>query len=304
MKRRDLFVGLGVVMLMAGLSVNGVAADKAPKKKSESSIKSADGKSDGFRDCTSAKEFITTYRFLQETRSTALSPADAQRLSLKVAEGCDGAAARFIKTFTLLQKAGIVHGDAINQASDMASKDAITAKTFDGVFTRCFAGDGLDLDLATAVRLARQIAFDYDGNKTFAEADFVELVKYLSSPAGGTMAHQASAQLAARLLTAADIHKKAVAQDFAKSVDYLTSSAGPNLTRPDALQLAEKLLFIGPAARDNFREAYQFAQSAKGMNKERPTAIKLALDVAKLSHKEDDGEEKQIAPAKPKDASE
>lgn len=295
-----------VVVSMAFVAADGWAKDKKSRKKKPNPAAPA-VVDPGFRDCSSAREFLTTYRFLQANRSTALTPADAERMALKVAEGCDGAAGRFIKTYTLLQRAGVVYGDAIKQAADMASEEPVTATTFDGVFARCFAGDGLDLDLGTAVRTARQIAFDYDGDKTWAESDFVEIVRFLSSASGGAMSNPEAARLAARLLSAAETHRKSVARSFTDTYEYLTSRSGPNLARPDALALAEKILFVGPVALANFREAYQFADAEgdKGMGKERPDAIKLAMSVAALSRQNDEDAETaapSVAPAIPADA--
>jgi hypothetical protein len=167
----------------------------------------------------------------------------------------------------------------------MASRKPDTAKTFDGVFKRCFAEDGLDLDLASARQFARQVAFDYEGEKKWAAADFSEVAEFLIGAEGGTMPRPEAALIASRVVRAADVHQAPIADRYRASVIYLQGDRGPDLVASDARALAETLLFIGPEALANFQDAFAFAVAPRGLKKERSDAVKIALDVAKLSRR-------------------
>ena len=70
--------------------------------------------------CSSAKEYITTYNFLKDQKHLELPESQVEKVSLEVSKGCKQAAKRFIETFQVLVKSEAGSRAAIQYAIKMS----------------------------------------------------------------------------------------------------------------------------------------------------------------------------------------
>jgi hypothetical protein len=131
-------------------------------------------------DCGAVKEFVTLHSYLLKDPDDRVKESDALEIARKVASGCSGAAQRFIRVSRTLAIAGVNAKNRHEIAMDFASRDAETTEAFVAVFRMASAEDVLDLDLDSALRLARSLSIEFKGDPTKALRDFERILKWCS----------------------------------------------------------------------------------------------------------------------------
>ena len=238
--------------------------------------------------CDSAKEFITTMQYLKKESELSLNPEEATKVSLDVSSGCNGAAKRFIQNTDMLRQSGMDARSAVKLGRRLATTDEAASAAFTKVFRLAFERFHLDLDFATAVRLAETLSVDFVGDPALAASDFDSIVSFctrrkgldMSKPNCGELAMRVSRMSAEMDNKYSSAMKNGLAEMFIDSFDYLTSKDGPGLTSGDALKIAENIAASGPVALDNFKEVYSYVTSSKGLSLSRGDGVKLAATVA------------------------
>ena len=232
-------------------------------------------------DCPAAEEFTAAMGYLRHATALKLGEPAMRALALRVAAGCEGAAARFAATFELLSRSHLDSASALEVAVQVGSRDDQTKQAFDLVFRRAFLATELDLELHESLQLARDLALDLSGDTTQASEDFATVVRFCTGRGGLDLPKPGCAKLAARLARrAAQGDGTSVAVAFVDAFEFLTGADGPHVTTADALRIAEEVVAISPFAVENYRRAYGFAVATKGLRLSRQDGLKLALSVA------------------------
>ncbi|MCX6108814.1 MAG: hypothetical protein NTZ90_04320, partial [Proteobacteria bacterium] len=233
--------------------------------------------------CESSREFITAMTYLRGAQDMRLSEPVARQVAMGVAAGCTGAAGRFIGVTDLLKKAGLDSASAMDIGQQAANQSEEAAAAFQSVFKQAFLKSYLDLDLADALRLARQLSLDFAGDASTARDDFTAIVGFCLRPRQLNLPKPACAKLASRIAgysSRTDEDGDSVAEPFIAAVDFLTDAKDPNLTTGDAMKIAEELVAVSPYAVDNFQQAYAYAVAPSGLKLERSEAVRFAKQIA------------------------
>lgn len=235
--------------------------------------------------CKAAEEFTATYNFLTDKDTIGLSKKEALPISIFVSKGCTGAAKRFIKVAYLLLKSGISGNDAVSQAKFISQKSDEQAEAFVEIFKASFLRRGLDLDLLTAINLARRFSVEYEGDPEQVMDDYHDLTSFCTSKSELALPKVQCAEIARNFSIFGEKSKIRVAPLFIEGYEFMTSNAdGPNLTSGSAIKFLEKIMKQSPAAVKNFMEAYSFATSEDGPSVTRQAAVDIATKVAKHTH--------------------
>ena len=264
--------GLAIVFLLLALAPDVRAVDSEQPDKSTA------------LNCTTAREYITTLEYLRTKSDIKLLDQDAQKIAGQVAEGCTGAAQRFIRVTSMLLQAGITWPDAAKQGLSFASRSETAAETFITVFRRAFLARDLDLDMQSALQMATSLssefAKEFGEDLKSARKDFDLLVGYCTRADRLSLPKPQCGAFAARITKLGRFWEKGVARDFISTFDYLRSDKGPALITGDALQIAEELVKNGPGSIDNFMVGYRYGVSAKGLNMDSRAAVNFARKMA------------------------
>lgn len=253
--------------------------------------------------CQTTREFVTALEFLRADEDFKLKDkeTEARDIAFKVAEGCTGAARRFIRVAKTLTQVGANRKDATETALKFASAKDSETDTFTTVFRRCVAEDSLDLDIDTSLRIALQLSKEFAGDQKKVAKDFERVTDYCSDANHLGLPRTDCGRFAAAIAASGEKWQDGASKPFIKSFEYLTSSSGPALVTGDALKTAEMLAKQGPGAHENFQQAYQYAISTSGLNLPRDQAIHFAKKMAAITKVESDEtktDKKEAGPAK------
>lgn len=245
--------------------------------------------------CTTTREFVTALEFLRADENFRLKESEARDLAFKVAEGCTGAAKRFIRVAKTLVSSGSTRKNATETGLKFASTSDAATDAFTTVFQQTIAEDSLDLDFEASLRIALSLSKEFSGDLKKVREDFVKVVDFCSDTETVGLARSQCGPFAANVAKAGEKWNSGIAQPFIQSFEYLRSNSGPALVTGDALKVAEALITKGPGAPDNFKQAYQYASSNSGLGLTREDAIRFAkkmasignMDVKSLMPKED-----------------
>lgn len=236
--------------------------------------------------CESTKEFVTAFEFLRSDSEMGLSGDIALKTASEVAKGCSGAAKRFIQTVRSLRKTELGMQDVLITAQEIAKKDDAIADAFNSIFRKLYAQDGYDLDLRTAVDLAKSLSVDFVGNVRVALEDFDKISNFCSSTKSLDLPVRQCAELAQRIAVLGGRHEQSVNEKFVESFNYFTKSTGLGFTIKEALELSEDLMQKHPLAFGNFKQAYEYAISPRGLNADRTNAVAFGKKMANATTKE------------------
>ncbi len=231
--------------------------------------------------CSSAREFITTFEYLQKHPDLALTREQMFDVASQVAKGCSGAAGRFVKVFEVLSKSGSGTHDAIKIAVELANRPQAYSDTFVLVFTRSYLTKYLNLDYRTSLILANALATNYTGDPRIAAKDFVKLVKFCDSSKGMNYSKPLCGIIAARVVKRAENFDALIAGQFIKLYRFLTSSKGPAAPIATALKIADNVVAQGPEAADNFITAYNYAITNGGLGLPAVQSVAFAENISK-----------------------
>lgn len=235
----------------------------------------------GDRGCTSAREFVVTLEYLRSVKEFALPEAEARRLAEAVAAGCTHAGRRFVLVAQTLLKAGMKGPEALKLASELALRTEGEARAFVGIFRMAFLEDGLDLDMPSSVRMARELSLEFKGEASWAHEDFRRIVEFCVKGRGLDLPRPVCGQLAARIAKKAEVVNGGIANDFMKAFQFsVDPKIGPGMTTAQALATAEEVALSGPDAVENLIAAYRYAIREKGLGLPVDDAFKFAKRMA------------------------
>ncbi|GIL17569.1 MAG: hypothetical protein BroJett040_13200 [Oligoflexia bacterium] len=230
--------------------------------------------------CQSAKEFITTYEFLKTKSQLFGQATEMAKAASQAAQGCTGSAKRFIKVVSTLEKSDLTAGDIVRTATQVAQKSDAVAEAFVQIFQRAYATDGFDLDLQSAIQVAKSLSIDFKGEVDMAMKDFTKISNFCLGKNGLDYTKPQCGKMAQRMALYSDQHGLEVGDAFLTAIKYMTSKSGPELTMGEAVKLSEEVVKLHPSGTDDFQIAYQYAVSKKGLNLKRDEAIKFAKKMA------------------------
>lgn len=231
--------------------------------------------------CTSAKEFSTSLRYLRAQKDFELPEAEMRRIAKEVSEGCTGAALRFMRTAQLLSRSGVGSKSAVKSAMELSQKTDRETETFLAIFRRAFLAEHLDLDVRSSLSMARSLSIEFEGDILAVRDDFEKILDFCVSGKHLELSKGQCGELAARLARKGQDFSGGVALSFVSVFEFLTKHAkGPKLGVAPALQKAEAAATSGPAYAENFIQGYLFAISEEGLQLTEPQAMKHAQEMA------------------------
>jgi hypothetical protein len=226
--------------------------------------------------CEASKEFVTTNEFLKAEKQYFRSADQALATAKKVADGCTGAAARFIKTVKALGKTDLTIGQIISAAEQAAQKSDETSEAFLKIFSRLYASDDFDFDLETSLKMARSLSVDFKGEVESSIKDFESISKFCLATEGLNFGKAKCAELARNVALTSEKHYASVGKAFETGYQYLVNPKGPQMVPLEASKQIMELVVIHPEAVNNFKTAYEYAISEKGLAVNRSESIKFA----------------------------
>lgn len=264
-----------IVLLLCISTQPGMAADKKVEDTPKINW-------DQYR-CPAFKEFVTAFNYLKDKKEFVLPPSEAQRIAEQVAAGCESAAQRFIHTTDILTKTSLASRDAIKTGIEMANASQEEADAFLTVFKTAFLESRLDMDVWSALKMARSLSVELKVNRKQATEDFQQLVNFCVSSKGLALPRPQCAPFAAKIARASERSENAsAATAFEELFQFLTRNEdGPRLTSFEAARIGEEVILVAPFAQKNFIDAYRFATAKTGLNKSRDQAILFATSIAK-----------------------
>jgi hypothetical protein len=234
--------------------------------------------------CLTTREFITTLEFFRKDSDFKMKDSEAQDWSFQVAEGCTGAAKRFIRIAKTLSNAGANRKTAVEVALPFAKATDDQTEAFISAFKLSIAEDVLDMDFLNSTKIAKSISIEHPGDLKFALKDFEKIVKTCSNSTRFAISRKDCGSLAATIAQAGSKWEKGAADPFLETYEFLTSEKGPTLINSQAVNWSEKIISQGPAAKENFKQAYQYASSSDGLKLNRDEATRFALKMASLEN--------------------
>ncbi|MFN7684053.1 MAG: hypothetical protein ACK5QT_01395 [Oligoflexia bacterium] len=246
MARRFFVLSLSVVFLTASASLASVAL--------------------GASACSPAREYITFLEFAREHSEWKLPEKNARELARQVAENCPGSAGRVIRVTNLLSEAGVGSKDSLATGIRFSSQSDEVADRFVKFFKRFYLETALDLDIATAHRLAAALSVDYTGTLPALDHEFDALVRFCATHDELAQSRPRCARFAVELLNAAKDQEKGVADRFFRIYRFLVDdSSGPRVTTGQALVVSQQVAGASTLAVESFLESYKYAISKKGL---------------------------------------
>jgi hypothetical protein len=235
--------------------------------------------------CRSSREYITVLEYLRGQKAFALSDAESQRVSERVAGLCNGAAVRFITTVNLLVKSTLPTRTALETGVDVARGTTAQSKAFAEIFRKTYLAEYLDLDPQTSLRIAKTLSTDFLGDPEIAARDYSQTIDFCLNRKGLDLTRPYCAELAARIARLGDRYPYGAARLFQDAYDYVSSdsSRAPNRPTAEAVKLAEEITAQGPSGLANFREAYRYAISSGGLQVADHEALVFAKKMTTLS---------------------
>lgn len=228
--------------------------------------------------CLTTREFVTALEFVRDDENFRLKEPEASELALQIADGCTGAAQRFISAAKLLIRSGLNRRDATNWGLKLARDSDARAQAFSSAFKRAYLQEYLDLDLSTALKIASEVSLEFPGDLKRVREDFERLVDFCSekSNAGVPLPNVRCGEFASSLAKKGAPWQGGIASPFFRVFEFLTSEREASLTTQDAFRTAETLVSAGPKAPENFMQAYRYAVSGDGLGLGRSEAIAFA----------------------------
>lgn len=231
-------------------------------------------------DCKSAREFITTFEFLRTKKDLNFNHDMSRTVADKVAQGCTGAAKRFISSFEFLMRAELGTRNAIEISIELSQKSDSYAETFKNIFTKAYLAEYLDMDLTTSLQLARSLSTDFKGKVEYANKDFNELVEFCMGPTKMNLPPPRCGIIAARISKIGENFNDRMAPGFKKVFDFLREQKEVQGSVGEYLSLAEEVVSHSPYAADNFILAYKYGLQNNGLDLPAAKSLEFAKTIA------------------------
>lgn len=233
--------------------------------------------------CPSGKEFVTTVQFLKTNTVLAVAGNDLVQIASRVSQGCEGAAKRFISTIQSLQKTEITNSEKLQIAIELANKDSEAVETFNHVFRWAYARDGFDLEISLALKLAREVSIQFDGDQKRTLESFKQATEFCSDSKKMSIPRPACADLAKQIALTTLSKKPSSADVFIESYNYLREDV--KMSQADAIQMGLSLLQKNHEAFENFKTVYEYSLSKNGFSATQAEALSLGKRIAEQTVK-------------------
>ncbi len=248
--------------------------------------------------CESFKEFQSAYESLLRDGDLALGEEKSARLALKISQGCNGSAQRFIKAYEMMKKTGVAMTKSVEVGLDFSALDDERLKNFHEVFSKMYLENYFDFDFATAYRVSFQLSRDYEGKAQDVREDFIKLAKFCTQSDKVALPLKQCAELALKIVDHTPKFSGGLFSTFEKFYTFLRTDKRMGLSVIDSLNLVPKVFAYGPKAPENFQQALEYALSSNKITIDHPNAINLALRLARQSLPSLGKEEFNEAPVK------
>lgn len=233
--------------------------------------------------CTSTREYIATLEFLRAHQELAVAEPDARKIADQVVNGCTGSAKRFIRVTQMLLRSGVGGVDAAKTGIEFSAKSDQEAETFIEVFQKAFLTEYMDLDLASALKMARSLTTEFEGDTLKVRDDFQRILEFCTSSKSLDLPRPQCGAFAVRIAKRGQGFGGSVAPSFLEAYEFLKSEKGPGLATGTALKLAEELIGASPDAAQSFIQGYKYAVSPKGLGLPDREALNFAQQMATRS---------------------
>jgi hypothetical protein len=251
------------------------------------------------QECTSSKEFITSYEYLKEEKNLRVPVHIAKKVAQKVALGCSGAAHRFISTTKIMAEVGVPGRVNLKLGMKMAQSEEVVWKSFISIFRYAYLEDGLDLSLKSSLKMAATLSIKLKGDHYKVREDFKELVSFCRSSEKISLLIGSCGKMAAEVASLGDKYEGDMSEAFVEAFEFLTeSSRGPRLSLFDGIKAAQKVMLSGPMAAQNLEQAYRYASSKKGLGFNNKQSLEFAYKLVSLSQKKLEARMKPKGPSR------
>lgn len=247
-------------------------------------------KNEKYIDCHSSREFITSVKFLKAKEVYPEHSDEIRKLSLKIMEGCSGAAQRFKDVFLSLDKAGFPRSKTIGIALDFTKRSDEQTKSFCLTFQKAYLTKYLDLTPVDALKLAQSMAAGVDEKVSVASDDFEKAVAFCVNHKKVDFPKKYCAEQAVILAQHADRFGESLFSDFKEAYFWFLKSLDDETSVPKAMEYALKVVSHGPKSKENFIKAFDFVRKS-AMLSNKSDQIDLALKISSMSHLRKNGRE-------------
>ena len=273
-----------ILLIAAGILLQGCSSStkKASLKKSLKPV--------NYKYCSSAKEYVTTYNYLDsQKKSYGLSQEEIKLTANEVSKGCEGAAGRFIKSFNLMSKVGLGGRSSLKTAVVLANSTDQQAEAFREIFLMAYLEKNLNLDMRTSYQLAKGLSVDYLGNTEISVKDFKSITSFCMKNKFSGLSFVSCAKIASEVIKSSQSFARSIAQDFIDTFLYIRKGDSLKLNISESMAMAVEVVSTSPGAGENFKLAYEFGISKEGLNYSANQAVQFARKIvftAEESYKE------------------
>ena len=237
-----------------------------------------------YKNCLSAREYITTVNFLREKKEFGLSEKEISNVADQVSSGCSKASKNFIKILSVLNKMGIDTRTSLKFSIEIANKGEDHTHAFLKVFKQVYDPEYLDLDVLTSLNLSLKLANSNDPNVKKSLKDFKNLVEFCIENKSMELSSLKCANLATDVTVIGKQFRKPISKTFIELIEFIQNDKeGPKLDRNASYQTAIKVIRNGELSSKNFKEAFIFASSKKGLKLPVADAVKFAIKISQKS---------------------
>jgi hypothetical protein len=236
--------------------------------------------------CNSTKEFKEAMHFFR-VKKDEINPSEgrARLLAAEIAKGCDGAALRFAKTYTLLKKSGVDLSKCIDTAMKFSKEDNETVENFFELFQKTFLSEFFDFDYYSALQISYEISSQYKGNRKQAREDFVNILNYCMKKEEMNLPMKTCAEVSLAMARLSQHFPDGVFKLFTDLFTTLKNDKRFGVSIKVALSIILDVLPNGPTAPKNFLDAFEYGLSTSGLGIDGKEALQFALSMSMRSAK-------------------
>lgn len=236
--------------------------------------------------CHPTEEFKEALNFMR-VKKEEINPSEgrARLLAAEIAKGCDGAAKRFAKIYSVLKKSGVDIAKSIDVAMKFTQEDDETTENFFQIFKKTYLGEFLDFDYFSAIKLSYEISTQYKGNRKKAREDFMKILKYCMDKGEMNLPVKTCAELSVPLARLSQYYPDGIYNPFITLYTTLRNDKRFGVSVKVALSILLDILPYGPTAPKNFTDSYDYALDKKGLGVDGREALQFAIAMSHRSAK-------------------
>lgn len=233
--------------------------------------------------CPSTREFSRTLNFLRSSKDFVVTEKSARKIASEVSKGCAGASERFTEILSLLKKIGFSDPGALKEALKFIHLDSEVQKNFYEIFQTVYFADFFNFDFLVSYNLAIEFSKNFRGSAKNIRADFDSLAGFCMAKKNLNFPTKTCAQLAIEIARMSPLFPDGIHQPFLSIYEFLKNDEQFGISIKEAMQISLAVLNFGPQAPENFKKAFDYAQTPQGLEMGKKTALEFALDMAARS---------------------